>query len=250
MHMGRDNTHVPEKGKAEFDPVLRPVMWPVMSRVLIIGASGGIGAALASACDARGDFVTGLSRSQDGLDVTDEPSVADALGALEGPFDRIIVATGALRGAGHGPEKSLRALSPEAMMAQFQINAMGPALILKHALRLLPRNSNSVFAVLSARVGSIGDNRLGGWYSYRTAKAALNQLMHSASIEVARSHPRAVVACLHPGTVETPFTAKYAKDYKTVPADEAAGNLLAVIDGLSPEQTGQFFDYAGRSIPW
>lgn len=254
MHMGRDNTQTHPKGKAEFDLGIWPVMWLAMTQSLIIGASGGIGGAVAEACRARGDRVTGLSRSADGLDVTNEASIANALNALDGPLDLIFVATGALSGGGHGnghgPEKTLRALTPEAVLAQFQINAVGPALVLKHALRLMPRDRRCVFAALSARVGSIGDNRLGGWYSYRASKAALNQLMHSASVEVARTHPQAVVTCLHPGTVETPFTAKYAKDYKTVPAETAARNLLQVIDGLTPSQTGQFFDYAGHQIPW
>jgi NAD(P)-dependent dehydrogenase (short-subunit alcohol dehydrogenase family) len=121
--------------------------------------------------------------------------------------------------------------------------------VLKHALRLLPRDRRSVFAVLSARVGSIGDNRTGGWYGYRAAKAALNQLMHGAAVEVARTHPHAVVASLHPGTVATEFTAGYP-DHDKVTPDAAAANLLHVIDTLVPAQSGGFWDYAGREIPW
>lgn len=214
-------------------------------RSLVIGASGGIGAALVR--EASGEVVA-LSRRIDGLDITDETSVARVLGALSGDFDRIIVATGALAPAGQGPEKTLRALDPAQIMAQFAVNAMGPALVLKQALRLLPRDRRAGFAVLSARVGSIGDNGLGGWYSYRASKAALNQLIHTAAVEVARSHPRAVLACLHPGTVATGFTAGYTAD-KVTPS-EAARNLLAVLDGLTPAQSGGFYDWAGRSIPW
>lgn len=219
-------------------------------RALVVGSSGGIGAALVAALAAKGASVTGLSRRGDGLDVTDEASVAAALGRLEGAFDTILVATGALEIGPHRPEKSLRALDPAALAAQFALNATGPALVLKHALRLMPRDRRAVFAALSARVGSIGDNRLGGWYSYRAAKAALNQLIHTAAIEVARTHPQAVLACLHPGTVETKFTEKYVGSHPTVPPAVAAANLLAVIDGLTPAQTGGFFDWQGKAVPW
>ncbi len=221
-----------------------------MERALVIGDTGGIGGAVAEALRARGVEVTGLSRSRDGLDVTDEASVEATLGALAGPFDLIFVATGALGGAGHPPEKSVSAVTPEALMDQFRLNAMGPMLVLKHALPLIPRDAPCVVAVLSARVGSIGDNAIGGWHSYRAAKAALNQLIHGAAIELTRTRKQACAVCLHPGTVATPFTAAYAGRHKTVPPEEAAARLLSVIDGLTPAETGRFFDYAGREIPW
>jgi NAD(P)-dependent dehydrogenase (short-subunit alcohol dehydrogenase family) len=221
-----------------------------MERALVIGASGGIGSALASALRARGCDVVGLSRATDALDVTREASVEAALGALSGPFDLILVATGALEIGGDVPEKSLRNLSADAFAAQFALNAMGPALVLKHALRLMPRDRRSVFAALSARVGSIGDNRAGGWYSYRAAKAALNQILHTAAIEIARSHPQAVVAALHPGTVATSFTEKYLGRHPAVAPAQAAANLLDVIDALTPADTGGFRDWAGDTVPW
>ncbi len=221
-----------------------------MAQALVVGASGGIGQALVSALRARGDDVTGLSRSADGLDVTDEASISAALAPLTAPFQTVIVATGALEIRGAAPEKSLRGVEASALAAQFALNAVGPALVLKHALRLLPRDAPARFAVLSARVGSIGDNRLGGWYSYRAAKAALNQLVHTAAIEIARTHPQAVVTCLHPGTVATPFTAKYLGTHPAVPPDEAAQNLLSVLDSLTPAQSGGFFDARGRVVPW
>lgn len=221
-----------------------------MENALIIGASGGIGAALSHALAARGVAVTGLSRSADGLDITDEASVEARLGALTGPFDLVFVATGALELNGMGPEKSLKHITPDAMMDQFRLNCMGPALVLKHAVRLLPRDTRSVFAALSARVGSIGDNGYGGWYSYRTAKAALNQMVHTGAIELARSHKHAICVSLHPGTVETPLTEKYARGHPTVPASEAARNLLSVLDGLTPAETGLFFDWKGERVPW
>ncbi|MEM6408363.1 MAG: SDR family NAD(P)-dependent oxidoreductase [Pseudomonadota bacterium] len=217
-----------------------------MSRHLIIGASGGIGAAVAGAM--TGDVV-GLSRSKDGLDVTDETSIEHHLSGLDGTFDTIFVATGSLT-AGGEPEKTVKALKPATLAQQFAVNAMGPALVLKHCMRLIPRDRRSVFAALSARVGSIGDNQIGGWHSYRASKAALNQLIHGAAIELARTHKQAICVALHPGTVETPFTAKYAGHHKTVPATQAAQNLIAVMDGLTTDQTGKFFDYAGTPIPW
>ncbi len=211
-------------------------------QTLIIGSSGGIGAALL----ARGGV--GLSRKHDGFDITSEASVAHHLGALSGPFDRIILATGGLEIDGDKPEKSLKSLSSDAILRQFSLNAIGPALVLKHALRLMPRDRVSQFAVLSARVGSIGDNALGGWYGYRAAKAALNQLIHTASIEVARSHPLAVLSLIHPGTVATSLTSAYAAGHPTVPPAVAADNILRVLDGVT--QTGRFWDWQGLEIPW
>ena len=220
-----------------------------MKTALILGATGGIGRAMADALTARGVAVTGLSR-RDGLDVTDPAAVDRVLGAVDGPFDLIFVAIGILAPDGKAPEKTLTAIEAQAMHDVFAVNAIGPALILRHAARLLPRDRRAVAAVLSARVGSIGDNRIGGWYSYRASKAALNQIVHGAAIELGRSHKEAVVVALHPGTVETSFTADYAGRHKTVPASQAAANLLSVIEGLDTGQSGGFFDYAGEPIAW
>ena len=223
-----------------------------MDRALVIGSSGGIGAAMHAVLEDRlgQGRVDGLSRSADGLEIRDEASIERALGRLTAPYDVIFVATGILAGAGCPPEKALRELTPDAMAEHFAINAMGPLLVLKHALRLLPKERRSVFAALSARVGSIGDNGLGGWYSYRMAKAALNQGLHSAAIELRRSHRQAICVALHPGTVETTFTAAYAGRHRMVSPEEAAKNLLGVIDGLGPGDTGAFFDWAGKRVPW
>ena len=221
-----------------------------MKNALIRGDSGGIGAAVSAHLTAQGVAVTGLSRSRDGLDITDEASVAAAVAGLDSPFDLIFVTTGALVIDGAEPEKSIRSITAQAMMDQFALNCIGPSLVFKHTHKLLPRQGRGVFAALSARVGSIGDNSLGGWYSYRTAKAALNQMIHSASIELARSRKDAICVALHPGTVETAFTAKYANAYPTVPAPEAAANLMRVLDGLTPDNTGQFYDWAGKQVPW
>ncbi|MEQ3626058.1 MAG: SDR family NAD(P)-dependent oxidoreductase [Celeribacter sp.] len=221
-----------------------------MAKTLVIGASGGIGAALCTALRDAGQQVTALSRRDTGIDLTDEASIRDALASLEPPYSQIIVATGALVIDGAEPEKTLRDLDPTALAAQYQLNAIGPALVLKHALRLLPRDERTVFAALSARVGSIGDNRLGGWYGYRAAKAGLNALIHGGAIEVARSHPQAICVCLHPGTVATEFTRAYAGRHPTVPPAEAAANLLRVMEGLTPADSGGFHDWAGATVPW
>lgn len=220
-----------------------------MERALVIGASGGIGAALATELVARGTGVKRLSRREDGLDVTDPDSVDRILGALDGPFNTILVATGILAPEGSAPEKSLHAIDAAEMARTIGVNAIGPALILRHLPRLLPRDGRSSVGVLTARVGSIGDNRMGGWYSYRASKAAANQIVHCAAIEIGRLRKQAVVVALHPGTVETRFTANYPRHGK-VAAEEAARNLLDVLNGLNPAQSGGFYDYAGKEVPW
>ena len=218
-------------------------------RVLIIGASGGIGTALALEFSARGAEVTGLSRSRDGLDVTDAGSVDRVIGALEGPFDQVVIATGILAPPGAGPEKSLAAIAAEAMAHVYAVNTIGPALVLGQMGRLLPKDRRSVVAVLTARVGSIGDNHLGGWHSYRASKAAANQIVRGAAIELGRKFPQAIICALHPGTVETEFTKHYPSHDK-LPAAEAARRLIAVMDGLEPADTAGFFDWKGETVPW
>lgn len=221
-----------------------------MENALVIGASGGIGHAVAVHLEGRGVAVTRLSRSQDGLDVTDAASVDRAMGALEGPFDLIFVAVGILAPGGGAPEKALSAIEPGDMARVIAVNAIGPALILRHAERLLPRRGRGVVAVLSARVGSIGDNGIGGWHSYRASKAALNQIVRGAAIEIGRKRREAVVVALHPGTVETRFTEDYAGRHPMVAPDKAAERLVGVIEGLARQQSGGFFAYDGQEIPW
>ena len=149
------------------------------------------------------------------------------------------------------PEKSWRHIDPVQMQKVFALNTVGPALLLKHFLPLLPREGKSVFAALSARVGSIGDNRLGGWYSYRASKAALNQLLHTAAVELNRRQPQAICVSLHPGTVDTQLTKPFAKaDLEVQTPDVAAERLLAVIDSLHASNSGGFFDHHGERVPW
>ena len=219
-------------------------------RALVIGASGGIGSAIIQQLHGEGWDVTGLSRSVDGFDLGNAVAIERGLARLSGPYDLIFIAVGILAPLWGKPEKSLSAIKPEDMHRVFAVNTIGPALILRHAPRLLPKDGRGVVATLSARVGSIGDNQIGGWYSYRASKAALNQIVHGAAIELGRSHKGSVCVALHPGTVETSFTKDYAGRHKTVPAVDAAANLLGVIDGLTPEQSGGFYDFAGQEIAW
>ena len=147
-------------------------------------------------------------------------------------------------------KKALKQITPEGMAAQFALNATGPALVLAHAARLMPRDAPAVVATLSARVGSIGDNQIGGWHSYRAAKAAVNQIIRGAAIELGRTHKQAACVALHPGTVATNFTKKYLGRHPAVSPEHAAARLLEVMDRLGPEDTGQFFDYSGATVPW
>ena len=219
-------------------------------RNLIVGASGGIGSAVAQYLIGRDEEVTTLSRRDNGLDIRNEASVRAAMATLSGEYDRILIITGALTLDGNGPEKTIDALNAETMAAQFATNAIGPALLIKHLYRFLPRDRRGVLAALSARVGSIGDNRLGGWVSYRSAKAALNQIVHSAAIEINRKRKNAIVVAYHPGTVRTELTEKYVGNHPAVEPIEAAQHMIDVLDGLDAPHSGQFFDWKGTVVPW
>ncbi len=218
-------------------------------RTLIVGASGGIGAALVARCGDDGEVVT-LSRSADGLDVTDEASVERAVATLDGAFQRIFVTVGILAPPGGEPERRLGEVAQDALAQLFAVNASGPLLVLKHLVPYLPKDEIVRIGVLSARVGSIGDNGIGGWYAYRASKAALNQFVRTAAIELSRSHPKSVLAALHPGTVATPFTADYQGRHKTVPPATAAENLACVLGELAPADTGSFRDQNGETVEW
>lgn len=221
-----------------------------MKRALIIGATGGIGAALAAHHEAQGWEVSRLSRSADGLDITVEDSVIAAAASVDGEFDQIIDATGALEIDGVGPERALKRLDPEVMMQAFRVNVVGPTLLFKHFAGRLPRERRAVFATLSARLASIGDNRLGGWWSYRASKSALNQVVRCAAIELGRKRPSSIVVALHPGTIDTALTRAYAKGRFTDSPEACAANLHRVLQRLTPAQTGGFFAYDGSVIPW
>ncbi|WP_118857689.1 SDR family NAD(P)-dependent oxidoreductase [Sphingomonas mesophila] len=223
-------------------------------RAIVIGASGGIGAALVRGLEARGRDVTGLSRTtRPPLDVSDQASIAAAAESLRAaaPFDTILVATGLLHDGALRPEKSLADLDADQLARSFAVNAIGPALVARHFVPLLPRHGRAIFAALSARVGSISDNRLGGWYGYRASKAALNQLIRTLAIELARTRPGAICVGLHPGTVDTrlsaPFQRGVAPDRLFTP-ERSAGHLLDVLDRLAPDQSGRCFAWDGSEI--
>ncbi len=231
----------------------------------MFGASGGIGAAIASQLAARDDVaeVHVLARRLLPLapkiiphtfDLTDEASIAEACAAIAGPLDLVFVATGRLvRDDGTGPEKSWRALDAGGMAEMFAINTTGPALIAKHTLPLLRKGGRPVFAALSARVGSISDNRMGGWHSYRASKAALNMLVRNFAIELGRTNPAAVAVALHPGTVDTPLSAPFQRGVpseKLFPPERSAAHLLDVIAGLTPADSGKLFAWDGAEVPF
>jgi NAD(P)-dependent dehydrogenase (short-subunit alcohol dehydrogenase family) len=231
----------------------------------VFGASGGIGAALTHllcadddcACvhaGARRTFTPGPKAAPFRFDLTDDASIAAAardIAARAGEVDLVIVATGLLHHAALRPEKTFRALDAAALGENFAINAIGPALIAKHMLPLLPRDRKSVFAALSARVGSISDNRMGGWHGYRAAKAALNQLIRTCAIELRVRNKSAVCVTLHPGTVDTglsrPFQAGVPAERLFTP-EYSAGRLLQVIDALTSTDSGRFFAWDGQAI--
>ncbi|MGQ3100706.1 MAG: SDR family NAD(P)-dependent oxidoreductase [Sphingopyxis solisilvae] len=226
---------------------------------VIIGAAGGIGTALgdAIAADGRYRIVHRLARSASPpwqIDLTDEASVAASARHVQAagvPPRLVIIATGLLHRGDRRPERSPADLDPEWMAENFAINAIGPALVAKHFLPLMPRRGCTVFAALSARVGSIGDNRSGGWHSYRASKAALNQLIRSIAIGETRRNDQAVVVALHPGTVDTRMSAPFQRSVpfgNLVTPAVAAANLLRVIEALTPAQTGRIFAWDGAEI--
>ncbi|MBB4154233.1 NAD(P)-dependent dehydrogenase (short-subunit alcohol dehydrogenase family) [Sphingomonas jinjuensis] len=227
-----------------------------MTRAVVIGASGGIGAAIADALAEEGQAPIRLARSLPGeahIDIEDEASIAAAAArvATGGVLDLVVVATGLLHQGDRTPEKSIGELDPAWIARQFAINAIGPAIVAKHFLPIMPRQGRCVFAVLSARIGSISDNKLGGWYGYRAAKAALNQFVRTLAIEERRRNDRAIVVGLHPGTVDTalsrPFQGRVREGTLFTP-DRAAVQLLDVLDGLKAPDSGKLFDYQGLEI--
>lgn len=230
----------------------------------VFGASGGIGAALCARLEAGGCKVihagsrsgrapAGAAIRPFAFDLADEASIATAAAAMrDDPPEWVIVATGVLTlSDGTGPERTYRRLDAGTMAQVFAANTIGPALVAKHMLGIMPRGRAFTFAALSARVGSIGDNRLGGWHSYRASKAALNMLLRNFAIEMARTHPESVIVGLHPGTVDSalsaPFQSGLPGGQLTAP-DDAAANLIGVLAGLTPAHTGRVFDFRGDEI--
>ncbi|MEO9876601.1 MAG: SDR family NAD(P)-dependent oxidoreductase [Anderseniella sp.] len=224
-------------------------------RAVVFGSSGGIGREMCNVLEADSACgeVAGFSRSAvPAFDLEDEASIEQAAAAMAeaGPVHLIVDATGLLHDASMQPEKSISAVGPHLIARSFAVNATGPLLLLKHFHHLMPRHERSVFATISARVGSIEDNRLGGWYGYRASKAALNMFLKTASIEIARKRPQAICLALHPGTVETPLSAPFAGDRTLLSANNAARLLLDVIDRADSNSSGSFYAYDGQEIAW
>jgi len=224
-----------------------------MGNIVIIGSSGAIGAEFKKQLESQHNVIC-FVRSDGNINFDDEDTIEQAANTASqhGPLDMVIVATGLLHGNGLMPEKSLKELSSNKMEQIFKANTIGPALVMKHFLPLLNKDKRSIFAALSARVGSISDNHLGGWYSYRASKAALNMLIKTGSIELARTNKNAVIVGLHPGTVNSglskPFQG-FVKPGKLFEASYAAKQLIQVLNNLKPEQTGKCFAYDGSEIP-
>ncbi|MCV2367077.1 SDR family NAD(P)-dependent oxidoreductase [Roseateles oligotrophus] len=223
-------------------------------RALVVAAGGGIGAAFIQKLqsDPRCAQVLGLGRKTvPAIDFEQEASIAAAAAELAplGPFQLIINAAGILHSPEFMPEKQLAHLSYTQLLSTFTINTLGPALLLRYFSPLLDRQ-RGVMAMLSAKVGSIEDNRLGGWYSYRASKAALNMLIKTAAIELRRSQPQTVLVALHPGTVSSALSAPFRGAEIGRPAAVAAAEMLAVLDGLTPADSGHFLSYSGERLPW
>lgn len=224
---------------------------------VIVGASGGIGAAMIQELRARGTAVIGLARSSFGgahIDLEDESSIAAAAEHIRSRGlapDRVIVATGLLHADGKGPEKSLKDIDPAWMARNFAVNAIGPALVAKHFLPLMPRKAPALFAAIGARVGSISDNRLGGWYGYRAAKAALHMTIRNIAIEWSRRNDQSICVALHPGTVDTPLSKPFqgnVAEGRLFDAGHSAAALLDVLSGLQPADSGGIFAWDGTAI--
>lgn len=225
------------------------ISFAAAAHAVIIGANGGIGRAFADLLDADAGFAQVTRLARPAFDLSDPASIAAAAAALPAPPDLVIVATGVLHAPGLAPEKALRDLDPVSLARSFAVNAIGPALVAQALLPLLPRGRKTLFAALSARVGSISDNRLGGWHSYRASKAALNQLLRTIAIEQGRRNPDSIVLGLHPGTVDTGLSKPFQRNVPTLLTPAAAARaLLTVIDAATPAQSGRLFDWRGEEI--
>ena len=226
-------------------------MYEYSGRALVFGASGGIGQAFSRFLEDKlgSENVVNVSRSFDGFEISDEEKIFKFSESIEGSFNLIINATGVLQTTEEGPEKTINVVKQKSMIDMMTINAIGPALLLKNFSKKLDKTKFSVFVNLSARVGSITDNRLGGWISYRSSKAALNQIIKTSSIEINRRNKNAICVGLHPGTVKTRFTEKFQNTTETISPDESVKMMMNVVENLSVDDNGYCFAYDGKVIP-
>ena len=226
-------------------------MYEYSGRALVFGASGGIGQAFSRFLESKlgSENVVKISRSFDGFEISDEEKILKFSESIEGSFSLIINATGVLQTTEEGPEKTINVVKQKLMIDMMMINAIGPALLLKNFSKKLDKTKFSVFVNLSARVGSITDNRLGGWISYRSSKAALNQIIKTSSIEINRRNKNAICVGLHPGTVKTSFTEKFQNTTETISPDESVKMMMNVVENLSVDDNGYCFAYDGKVIP-
>ena len=226
-------------------------MYEYSGRALVFGASGGIGQAFSRFLEDKlgSENVVNVSRSFDGFEISDEEKILKFSESIEGSFNLIINATGVLQTTEEGPEKTINVLKQKSMIDMMTINAIGPALLLKNFSKKLDKTKFSVFVNLSARVGSITDNRLGGWISYRSSKAALNQIIKTSSIEINRRNKNAICVGLHPGTVKTKFTEKFQNTTETISPKESVEMMMKVVENLSVDDNGYCFAYDGKVIP-
>lgn len=227
---------------------------PSPFRALVIGSSGTIGMAFMDLLKNNPSCseVIGVHRhSEFPIDYQNFESIGSCANALisVAPFQLIINTVGVLHTSHWMPEKRLDDLNAEQLMELMSINAIGPALTMRHFSKLLDPQ-NSIMVTLSAKVGSIEDNRLGGWYSYRSSKAALNMLLKTASIEWARTKPNTALIALHPGTVNSRLSKPFRGEQIGRPADQAVGDMFQVIQNLQREDSGSFVSYSGEKLPW
>ena len=225
--------------------------------VAVIIGGGSIGSALVERLKSEKTHsavvLCGRSRGID-LDLLDESSIAEAATSVRAKGTHVstmVLCTGILHTDQIKPEKTWRHAETDSLSELFHINAIGPMLVMKHFLPLLPKSGNSVFACLSARVGSIGDNQLGGWYGYRASKAALNQFVKTASVELSRTRPDAACIAVHPGTVSSNLSGPFSKTGLDVMTPQhCARTLYKVLNEVNTQDSGGFFDYEKRRIPW
>jgi NAD(P)-dependent dehydrogenase (short-subunit alcohol dehydrogenase family) len=248
----------------------------IEANALIVGASQGIGLGFMQQLVADGRFgrIYGTYRRPDTaeglislaqthphltplmMDVTSEDSMAQAVARMQATTPRlhlVVYCVGLLHDGDFQPEKSVRQITSDQLVRSFQVNAVGAALLTKHLFPLLKHDQPSVFGAISAKVGSIGDNRLGGWYGYRASKAALNMLIKTASLEYARKSPNTIFALLHPGTTDTRLSQPFQRGVppeKLFPVARTVAQLMAVMDGLEPSDSGAFWSWDGSRLPW